>query len=567
MTLTSERCYRHRPDIVKKRHETPFDLSLDHLSSVDSASIEHIWSLFAASPQKQRQLVLQGILTLCCMPQLSFIHESLQPLLRIDFVMVLPRHVSLQIFSYLDAISLCRVAQVSRSWSTLASDKQLWQGLCEQHIGKLCPRCGWGLSRTTSLRNSRRLPLLVPPTKKRKTSRTVSPFSNPPSTFHDPHPSSWKTLYRDRMLIEKNWRQHRYLELPITPLSPLQPDDTLTENGVICMASCHHLGVCMIGYHDRTVHILDLTYSSSTSSSPAAPQPHQILTMPATMTSLQFDESKLVVGHADHAITLWDWHQGIMIRRLVGHHGPITSLCHEKNLLATGASQTIRVWDFSTGQSFLLHGHQQPVRTLAVLPSSFLGLDHDVLAHSDPFSASLLAPPPAAKDPVIVSAGDDDGCIRVWKGSTCVRLLSGHQAAVEKILVVHPSTLLLDSPDFPPVQERHPPASNPGPPRVLLLSCSADHTLRLWDLTTGQCLRTMFGHMDHITCMASDGLRVVTGSKDCSLRVWSLATGQCLYSRQLDHAVNDVALSWTGLLLSINDTAHFWNYAHSTMAP
>jgi WD40 repeat protein len=62
------------------------------------------------------------------------------------------------------------------------------------------------------------------------------------------------------------------------------------------------------------------------------------------------------------------------------------------------------------------------------------------------------------------------------------------------------------------------------------LSGSGDRTLRLWDLTTGETLRTLEGHSNLVTAVAvlDDGRRALSGSWDNTLRLWDLATGETL---------------------------------------
>ncbi|MGB8298271.1 MAG: WD40 repeat domain-containing protein, partial [Polyangia bacterium] len=63
---------------------------------------------------------------------------------------------------------------------------------------------------------------------------------------------------------------------------------------------------------------------------------------------------------------------------------------------------------------------------------------------------------------------------------------------------------------------------------------SADKTLRVWDLDTGACLRTLKGHTWSVNSVAlhADGRRAVTGSDDDTVRVWDLDTGACLRTLQ-----------------------------------
>src|SRR5271163_4467920 len=118
---------------------------MDVLPLSDRQAITHIWSLFSAAPAFHRKLILQGILSQCCFPQLSFISEEANQLLRVDFVGRLPSEISYKILSYLDAISLCKAAQVSRKWREMADDDIVWMKICQQHIDKKCTKCGWGL--------------------------------------------------------------------------------------------------------------------------------------------------------------------------------------------------------------------------------------------------------------------------------------------------------------------------------------------------------------------------------------------------------------------------------------
>src|SRR5579871_3550719 len=118
---------------------------MDILPVSDRQAITHIWSLFSAAPPFHRKLILQGILSQCCFPQLSFISSQLSQLIRIDYIAALPSEIAYKILSYLDAISLCKAAQVSRKWREMADDDIVWMKICQQHIDRKCTKCGWGL--------------------------------------------------------------------------------------------------------------------------------------------------------------------------------------------------------------------------------------------------------------------------------------------------------------------------------------------------------------------------------------------------------------------------------------
>jgi WD40 repeat protein len=63
---------------------------------------------------------------------------------------------------------------------------------------------------------------------------------------------------------------------------------------------------------------------------------------------------------------------------------------------------------------------------------------------------------------------------------------------------------------------------------IAMISGSGDDTLRVWDLETGQTIKTLHGHSDWVNAVAvtPDGRRLVSGSWDRTLRVWDLKDGK-----------------------------------------
>ena len=50
---------------------------------------------------------------------------------------------------------------------------------------------------------------------------------------------------------------------------------------------------------------------------------------------------------------------------------------------------------------------------------------------------------------------------------------------------------------------------------------------QLWNYD-GQCMRTLAGHQDAVTCLQFDSTRIVSGSLDCNLKFWDIITGDCI---------------------------------------
>ncbi len=63
----------------------------------------------------------------------------------------------------------------------------------------------------------------------------------------------------------------------------------------------------------------------------------------------------------------------------------------------------------------------------------------------------------------------------------------------------------------------------------LFASGSSDYTIKLWNVTTGDCLKTLTGHKDSVNSVSFNhqGL-LASGSLDKDIKVWNISTGKCL---------------------------------------
>jgi F-box/WD-40 domain protein MET30 len=75
------------------------------------------------------------------------------------------------------------------------------------------------------------------------------------------------------------------------------------------------------------------------------------------------------------------------------------------------------------------------------------------------------------------------------------------------------------------------------------MSGSLDNTIKTWDIHSGKALTTLFGHIEGVWTIASDQLRLVSGSHDrtikvchtyhfpdtsfISVKVWNREEGRC----------------------------------------
>jgi WD40 repeat protein len=61
-----------------------------------------------------------------------------------------------------------------------------------------------------------------------------------------------------------------------------------------------------------------------------------------------------------------------------------------------------------------------------------------------------------------------------------------------------------------------------------ICSCSHDKTIKVWNISTGLCERTLEGHAYEVMdiVLLSDG-RLCSVSRDRSIKIWNIETGVC----------------------------------------
>jgi WD40 repeat protein len=99
--------------------------------------------------------------------------------------------------------------------------------------------------------------------------------------------------------------------------------------------------------------------------------------------------------------------------------------------------------------------------------------------------------------------------------------------------------------------------------------CDAFDSIRLWDMDSGRCVRTVTcdEHFGTVS-LSPDGRRAVTGMGDHTVRVWDMGTGECLHT-MAGHTGRIGALSVSpdgALAVSSDDrqTMRLWDLAAGT---
>jgi WD40 repeat protein len=67
-----------------------------------------------------------------------------------------------------------------------------------------------------------------------------------------------------------------------------------------------------------------------------------------------------------------------------------------------------------------------------------------------------------------------------------------------------------------------------SPDGQILASGSEDQTIRLWQVSTGQCLKILQGYTNRVWSVAfsPDGNKLASGSEDHAVRLWEVGTCQ-----------------------------------------
>jgi WD40 repeat protein len=104
-----------------------------------------------------------------------------------------------------------------------------------------------------------------------------------------------------------------------------------------------------------------------------------------------------------------------------------------------------------------------------------------------------------------------------------------------------------------------------SPDGKLMCSGSSDNTVKIWNITTGECIKTLGGHESVVRSVSfsPNGNLICSGSSDNTVKIWNITTGECIKTlKEHKSVVRSVSFSPNGDLIcsgSSDNTVKIWN--------
>jgi WD40 repeat protein len=247
--------------------------------------------------------------------------------------------------------------------------------------------------------------------------------------------------------------------------------------------------------------------------------------------SITSDGKYAATGSNDNSLKFWDLSSGECLKTIRPHIDYLKTLdaTPDLNLIVTsgGSNDTIiKLWNYKDLEPMgELKGHTHSVNDLKITPDGQYVISgsndgtvkvwetttRKCIANFHKHNSEVVCVHISMDGKIGVSGGYDSA-IHIWDipGKNCIRSFTG----IEDI--GHAVRLSTDN-------------------KILFTCCGYDDrkvkvAIKVWDLNSGKCLKTMYGHDYAINCLETthDGRFLISASMDRTIKVWNLKTFTCV---------------------------------------
>jgi WD40 repeat protein len=238
------------------------------------------------------------------------------------------------------------------------------------------------------------------------------------------------------------------------------------------------------------------------------------------------DDNLIISASADSILKIWERETGNCIRTIKTSQNPQTilnaiALDSNQHTIATGSTSaqgTVKLWNWQTGEIIdAVRAASSGIRSLIISQDGKIlisgsaggtikiwhldrGLERPKNDLNNAHMSDILTL--AIRDRILISGGEDR-TIKLWNLDTAekqqpIQILEGHGGSIWCVEI--------------------------SPDGTKIASASADYTVKIWDLQTGNILETLTGHLGEVRTVSfsPDSQMLASAGDDWKIKLWQL---------------------------------------------
>jgi WD40 repeat protein len=280
----------------------------------------------------------------------------------------------------------------------------------------------------------------------------------------------------------------------------------------------------------------------------------------AMSVAFSHDSTRVASASWDHTIKIWDVSSGVCLQTLEGHSCGVNSIAfsHDSTRLASASNdKTVKIWNVRSGACLqTLEGHTTrsherdysfgSAQTHLKWKKTYLREQAQTRGTRPPKSAASRAsvnPIAFLHDSTRLASASDDRTMKIWDmdSGEFLQTFEGYTAPSSKWAYgfdsaqTHFNSKKKDFPEHASIPLfGHPSASvnsvTFSHDSTRLASASDDNTIKIWDVSSGACLKTLEGHSNFVLSVAfsHNSTLLASASNDSTVKIWDAGSGKCL---------------------------------------